>query len=236
MRPILALSVLMLAAAPALATPPDMLELRDTLFGVSAERVFVLRMTRDNYGVYDVDWRDQFLIAIDRETMSEQIWPVYRVAQFPDPDAGPDSLRGKAHVRPLAGAVNPFEVLAHFGALPLTATEGDLLEVMATGDTVQLLDEAGPAAALPIPTALAQLSGALTTLAATIEPYQRMGPLLARDLLTAGYSASECRFSDGLRLRDMLAPVTHLVRMTCAEEPDGPEISLILLLPRADGP
>lgn len=236
MRLIPALTALMLATVPARATPPDMLELRDTLFAVSAERVFVLRSTRDNYGVYDVDWRDQFLIAIDRSTMTEQIWPVYRVVRFPDHDAEVGSLLGKAHVRPLAGAVNPWEVMAHFGALPLGPAEGDALDLLVDGGTVQLLGEAGPAAALEVAEALARLDRATTTLAATIEPYQRMGPMLARDLLPAGFRAEHCRFSEGLRLNDLLAAPAHLLRMTCVVDEDAGETSLILLLPRADGP
>ncbi len=43
--------IALLAAMPALATPPDVISLHDRIFGISATHIYILRDINDNLGL-----------------------------------------------------------------------------------------------------------------------------------------------------------------------------------------
>ena len=77
------------AATMAQATPPDMIHIEDELFGFSPDHVYLLRKSHDNLGLYSAYVRNVALVAIDRHTGDEQIWPVWRIRSVPDQDKDP---------------------------------------------------------------------------------------------------------------------------------------------------
>ncbi len=108
-------ALMMLAAGPALATPPQVVEMQETVLGLDADHLYVLRVTEDNMGLHTASQKDILLIARRlADNVDDGVWPVMRTL-YMAPDAGP----GQLDVLPLPDRADPFGILAERGARPL---------------------------------------------------------------------------------------------------------------------
>ncbi len=129
--PTLTFALYLSFAGLAHATPPQTVEVRETLLGLNNTHMFVLRTLDDNMGLYTMRQTDVVLIARNRATnQDDQIWPVLRVK-----DLGPevDETEGvsRLEVLPLPDRVNPFDILLWRKARPLL------------GDKIRTADDLG---------------------------------------------------------------------------------------------
>lgn len=109
---------------PALAGPYSTVHIRDALFGIGEDRVFLLRRANDNYASYFTEIHSTALIEVDRATGTETIWPVSRTRldfSISDAFAAPEITWLE-----LPGAVDPFAKLAEHGTKPLLGATGAL--------------------------------------------------------------------------------------------------------------
>lgn len=128
------------------ATPPQIVGVREALFGISDTHLFVLRTTRDNLGLHQPTQTDVLLVARNRQTnRDEDIWPVLRTL-----DHGVNFIEDGYSLRvetlPLAGWTNPFDVLIATAARPLVGISGRTIddyriEWINLPDTVELFDD-----------------------------------------------------------------------------------------------
>lgn len=81
---------------PASATPPDIIDVRDEIFGISQTQVLLLRTTFDNPGPHIAGRNDVLLVSVDIATGERTLWPVYRIYRGPDPQS--DWLRSRTGV------------------------------------------------------------------------------------------------------------------------------------------
>ncbi len=110
---------LLLSATTAQATPPQIVGVSETLFGVNDTHLFVLRRTGDNMGMHWSTQTDVFLIARNRKTNDDdEIWPVMRMI-----DHGADYIESgfqqRVETLPLNARANPFDILLSRNARPL---------------------------------------------------------------------------------------------------------------------
>ncbi len=205
------------AAFAAQATPPDAVTLTDQLFGISAEKVFLLRRGSDNMGLYSTDRRGVALVIIDRATGAEETLPVYRSLRVPDTDNHPDSAQTRITPDALPATVDPFAILrAQNAEAILTPTEADASHQAASA-----------------PADLAQRAQqALDGYAATIGDYQRMGSTLSLQHLIAGaFTPDGCRADHSLTLQDTsAAQPAQLIHTLCGTPEDGITAAIYLLL------
>ena len=233
-----ALLVLGLASlGPAQATPPDIVNIGDELFALGKDAVLVLRRSRDNLGLYNAEVDSTALVAIDRQSGAERIWPVYRTRRLPDYEADASGMRMQVLPEAIAGAVNPYDILHELQARPLSwpgdfdPTPGALHEQdgmvsVSYGDDLTYRR--------PLQEMLDSLAASQAALAQDIPDYTRFGPLGLGDLLSGRqFTAAQCSIADPTRLDDRSgAPPVVLVRFRCEEESDGPSSALLLpLLP-----
>lgn len=233
-----AFALALACTAPAVqATPPDVIQVQDELFGVSDTHVFVLRSGLDNLGLHNSDMRNLALVAIDRQTTEEQIWPVWRSHRLPDYDRDPDGLRMRTDLLALPDAVDPFAKLAELGAYPFFGkspfASADLRMAPNIGSNLEAvsgftLDDG--TRFNPDPVALQESLGpALDRFAQAMGDYPRFGPLSAGDLLMGrDFADMRCSYPGRLLLPgNGDAPPTHLILVTCpspmlgATDPDA---------------
>lgn len=82
------LTIAMLAASPAMATPPQVVSVKETLIAMGGGLLFIKRELNDNMGSHHLQQTDTVLIARDIETNSDTyIWPLERTL-----DNGPDHV------------------------------------------------------------------------------------------------------------------------------------------------
>ncbi|MBS8225843.1 hypothetical protein [Vannielia litorea] len=113
-----ATSLFLIAAGAAGATPPQAVDVIDTLFAESEGAVWVLREVRDNHGLHTVVQTDIVLVEIDKATGEERGQkPVKRVV-----DLGLD-FEERSRLLPLEEAVNPYDVYDIHAAWPLHTPE-----------------------------------------------------------------------------------------------------------------
>ncbi|MFC4256255.1 hypothetical protein GRI97_11000 [Altererythrobacter xixiisoli] len=221
-------------AHPAAATPPDMLTVRDVLFGSTPNQVMVLRTTQDNLGQYYAEQRDTILIVIDRATGREQQYPVYRMRSEADFDIDPMGDRRIARAVPLANAVDPFALLTAAGGMPLIGDGDPPAEGWNTGtaadvDGVMVLTFAdGRTARAPMAAILQQMDATLQTTAGVLGDYSRIAPIGTADLLSGRTHA--CRPISARRIDDRSGTAaTAILRVDCEEDGDA-GISLLTVL------
>jgi len=113
------------------ATPPQTVEVRETLLGLNNTHIFVLRTLDDNMGLYTMRQTDIVLIARNRATnVDEQIWPVLRVKDL-GPEVDETAEISRLETLPLPNRVNPFDILLWRKSRPLL------------GDRIRTADDLG---------------------------------------------------------------------------------------------
>lgn len=240
----LALVLGLAALGPARATPPDIVNISDQLFGLGKDAVLVLRSSRDNLGLYDAEVDSTALVAIDRQSGAERIWPVYRTRRLPDLDAGAEGTRMQIRPEPIAGAVNPYDILQELQGRPISwpisspvswhedfidRTPGALHQ---NDGMVSVSFADGLTYRRPLQEMLDSLAASQTALAENIPDYARFGPLRLGDLLSGRqFTPAQCDITDPIRLEDRSgAPPAVLVRLRCEDEPDGQSTALLVTL------
>lgn len=216
--------------APARATPPDMISLSDTIFGVSDTHLFVLRETQDNLGAYTYGMLDIYLVAKNLEThQDEMIWPVSR---WIGSNVGEDSTPQILHF-PLTNAVNPYDILAEQNALPVTIgfQEPDE-DTSLTSESLLVMGHS-----ITADETLDQILRSTNIVLDAFQPYpegnyQRMTSLFPKDILDTQFlKLSHCAV-DGMQLLNPIYRMKHiyLARIFCEDDEDPQPKSLIILL------
>lgn len=231
------LCVLLVSCISAQATPPDIINVRDEFFGVSASKIFVLRITYDNLGLHSTEQRDAVLVALDRETGNQSYWPVYRARYMPDYERDETGASGRIESLALPETVDPFEILGEFDGMPAgtkiigyeAAADLQFVEdtvLVSYGDGAEFRADMGE---------LSQgVAASLGTLADLIGDYDRVAPVQTRDLLEAlTFSPDQCQVTDTRRFDVPLGEAPSLIgRLTCHDNA-GQSVSLLVLLPPA---
>ncbi|GEM_PF-2619907 len=219
-------------AQAAMATPPDVITVRDVLFGSTKEQVMVLRTTTDNLGQYYAEQRDVLLLVIDRATGAERQYPVYRVRASADFDRDPQGdLR--VHSATPRGGVDPFALLTAANGMPLL-WDGE--PKPADWNTATFSDEDGTVvlrfadeetASIPMVAILRHFDATLLRTAEVLGDYSRIAPVSTADLLEG--RAQICNSASARRIDDRSgAPVLGLLRVNCELEEGGGEVSLLV--------
>ncbi len=225
---------------PAAATPPDVINLRNELFGISTSHVFVLRSTQDNLGLHIADRSDTLLVALDLATGAETLWPVYSVSRGPaDSDTSGETSEVVMHGP--KDSVNPFAILTEYQAVPIEAAfdlgfVGQPLDLTLTEDSLTLTyPETGAVYRLDGATLQSGLTGSVNRVADTIEDYDRFAPVSTRSLLVdRSYDRADCTASDPRQISALIeTPPVQLVRVTCTDEDGLDETSFFVVVPPA---
>lgn len=235
-----AFALVLCLASPAAAGPDTTVHIRDALFGISEDRVFLLRRATDNYASYFTEIHSVALIEIDRKTGAETIWPVSRIRfDFPMPNdapAAPDITRVD-----LPGAVDPFAKLAQHGATPLLGATGALpvenpQSTMRPGyglllswpDKLQTPDGRALFNAILDPQGYLTAGDASVAAFLTVMDYERNDVLRFADLDDlVSFAGSDCHIP---RIWGITGQPVALTQSHCTEE-DGSSITQIQLLP-----
>lgn len=225
-------------AHSASATPPDIVDVRDELFGISRSSLFLLRTTCDNLGLHTSEHRDVVLVAIERSTGKESLWPVYRARNVPDEGARGDAQ--KTVVRMPANAVDPYAKLREAEGYPVGPGDGfdaARMSVKIEGGILTMSDADGEIARREVASILADVTASLDRLADAIGDYERLAPIRTRDLIGGQtFQAEQCKASDPFAYDDRSgAPPVRIVRLTCQEE-EGQTTSLLMPIPAKGAP
>ncbi len=239
-RTILLALTIALPALPAVATPPDIIEVRDEIFGISASYVFLLRSTRDNLGLYTSDRSDTLLVALEVATGVETLWPVYSVYRG-QPESDPSGETTAVFVTSGKDSVNPFEILAKYQAVPVAGawdhSRSELPPRLALtdGELTMTYPESGAVYRLDGPTLQSGLTASINRLANMIEDYERVAPITTRSLLAdRSYVSADCAVSEPRRISALIeATPVQLARVTCTEQDGLDETSLFVIVPPA---
>ncbi len=239
---LLAATAVSAPVTPARATPPQILEVQEVLFGVDAEHVYTLRHTSDNLGLHIPGLEHTFLVARDIETGRDaEIWPVYRVLRAIDYSGTED--RPTVDTLPMEGAVDPFALLAERGGWPVAwrpPFEGEEATL-----TAQALTVTGHSGEYVLPTA--QLFEILRETAAgaaeAVQPYPDDGsiPFLSHavhpsELVGNGeYKAENCSVEGHMSVYlELYGKPLQLVDISC-DDPDWIEpVGAIVIVPPAE--
>lgn len=131
------LTIAMLAASPALATPPQVVSVKETLVAMGDGFLFIRRELNDNMGSHHLQQTDIVLIARDIETNRDMyIWPLERsLDNGPDhvaTDASPRVVQLPLDEQNLSGQI----IYRHHGRHPnlRKATVEDAVEVLTNAD------------------------------------------------------------------------------------------------------
>ncbi len=163
---------LVLLGLPALATPPDAISISDRIFGVNATHVFILRHVNDNLGLNILGMNDTYLVAKSIKTgQDETIWPVMRWHRGYDENGEKQILQ----YFPLAGAINPFRILAQFNALPINRPmrypdERFTPQTALFSDGLEIAEQI-----LPLDVVFAQMRASIDLTSAAFQPYPETG-------------------------------------------------------------
>lgn len=207
----------------AAATPPDMISVRDELFGIAPGSIVLMRTTDDNLGLYDAEHHDSVLVVVDRETGQETLWPVYRVRRTADLNRDATGILQTAVGEVLPGAVNPYEKLRILHGIPKPAlykTTSDQGEVVVQGGMLTIRYDDGVVIEAQISGILGQLEASLDRLAETVGDYPRFAPISTTDLLKGRlYAPQVCDFTEPFSYDDKSGHETiRLLRATCTDE------------------
>ena len=241
MRIITSLIIAIFMSQPAGATPPQIVEVSETLMGVNETHLFVLRRMDDNMGYHHITQTDIVLIARDRQTnIDAQIWPVMRVI-----DHGSDYLEfgqlDRVENLPLPDRVNPFDVLLWRKAKPLIATssEQSYLPSHEISDAKGRLEiSAGEPEnmrhyQLEMEAAKTLIRQSLNKTRATLPAYFNEAGDMLQDLLFV--QASDCTYSDLTVISDMKDgqyAEQWIAHVTCEEADILSPVSMFLFIPQ----
>ena len=241
MRIITLLFALFLLTTPASATPPQVVEVSETLLGVNDTHLFVLRRMDDNMGYHHITQTDVVLIARDRKTNTDaQIWPVMRVI-----DHGVDFLdfgeQERVEILPLPNRMNPFDILLWRKASPLVADTGEqsYLPMHELSDTDNMFtittgaDENRRRYQLENNTAEALIRQSLNKTRAALPAYFNQGGDMLQDILFD--QTSDCKYSGFTVISDLVdGQYTEqwIANVTCEEEDRLSPVSMFLFLPQ----
>jgi hypothetical protein len=186
-------------------------------------------------GTHDKSIIDIVLIARDRKTNTDtRTWPVLRQQNTGEETPGITPL-------PLAGAVNPFDILQQAGAIPLLSLpaanpeDRDFLATPANGE-ITILDGDGHRYTLPADAARDALDNSLAATRRALAPYvienARQG--VTDPLLSYGFSPeTDCTYHD---FKPLFTPdgtgfiFTWLATLTCENDASMGPVSVILAL------
>lgn len=226
--------LLCLMAHATMATPPDILDVHDELFGIAKESILVLRSTRDNLGTYYTDQQDVLLVEIDRETGAETLYPVYRMRSEAG-TAPDDSDLSRTRNGTLAPeSVNPYRKLYELNGEPFWRPDfqkEESVSIKVTADLVRVEFDDGVVAEAERAALLGRHASALDDLAKALGEYSRIAPVTPHDLLDDAVSDPEsCQFADAFRHDDLSgAQPVQLLRVTC--DAYGQVTSLLVPIP-----
>lgn len=222
----------------AFATPPDIIDVRDDLFGISRSSLFLLRITRDNLGLHTSEQRDVVLVAVDRLTGRETLWPVYRARHVPDIDRDGSDVRQKTEVSKRPNAVDPFAKLGESDGYPIGMADAPVdarADITIKDGVLTVTFPNGFVAKRKMSAVLSAVSGSLDKLADSVGDYERLAPIRTRDLLAGqSFEAQACKVSDPFGYDDRSgAPPVSIARVTCSD-PEGQTASLLVTLSLED--
>lgn len=226
------LFVALSAIAPAaLATPPDLINVRDEVFGVSSCCLLTLRTTSDNLGIYDGVHRDVVLVVTDRESLEETQYPVYRVRGRIDHDSVDLAYVYKAARPP--EAVDPFAVLSSLDGGPQSSADNFLSAAGPVGradDRLTIPIKGDGQISVEVEDILQRAEESINGLAAVVGDYERLAPVETGELLAGRIGdGADCDFPEAWLLghRTDGAPVA-LLRMYC-DSMEGESTSILTL-------
>jgi hypothetical protein len=230
-----ALVLVVVTALPAAATPPDAINLRDEVFGISSSHLFLLRTVDDNLGVHGATQGEVFLVAVDLRTGEETLWSVYAFRRGPEltDGAGDQTQIAIANRR---NRSDPFAILAEYGGQPQSPGSWPPgAKATLDADSLQVTSpDMAPSYALESKTLLSKVTASINLLAERLEAYDRPAPFSAKDLLVdRTYPVDQCTVSDPAQLSALPeADSVQVVRLTCGdgEYSDG-VASLIVVVP-----
>ena len=219
-------------AGLALATPPDMVDVRDELMGLAQESMIILRTTRDNLGVYDAEQRDIVLVETDWATGKETLHPVYRYRSEPDGAGEGGTMSPKVTGSVPADGVNPYMFLRERDGAPFLGVDDravDLGSIETTDSLITIRFSEAPETQIAVTDLLERFSASLDNLADMLGDYPRLAPVTPRDLIGGlTYDPATCQFSDAMRYMDDRGEPAQFIRVSC--DTDGQLASLLVPL------
>jgi hypothetical protein len=220
-----------LLAPSARATPPDIVTIEDQPFAAAPDKVFVLRTTFDNLGVYSSSYSETFLVAIDVATGAESYWLVYRARRDLFSDATSAEGQAKVTLFDREDWHDPYAIVADAGAaLASDAVFGKAEEIAspANGGTYTIAaDDPWPAFAFSHADAIARMDRSMAALAKRVYDIERIAPISTRDLYGASIDADSCSFSKLGRPIGLGASAYQLIRIDCGDVEETGTTSLI---------
>ncbi len=212
------------APNPAFATPPDIIDIVETPFGLSETHLFVLRSSSDNLGLYDSMRTETFLVAIDLSTGEEEFWLVDRAERTLEYDVDGDPLDHVVKRDAGATVINPISILTERGGLVWSAIELTLVEpTLGETETGYTLSYPGGITFGIDKTTIAQRFARMTTfMAENVADRRRMSTMSTREVFAGRFaSADDCKPGDVLESAAMRAyPVFQIVRVECTSDID----------------
>lgn len=213
----------------AAATPPDLVDVTDSFLGLSPDKIFLLRATRDNLGVYEAEQRDVTLVEIDRATGQARLDLVYHSRSAPTEPSPTDAAPTRMTTARLAAdPINPFAVLQAQSATVLPLSEAERGEIARRNDLLEISFENQSLIEVSAAALLAQAFTNLAALAEHIGDYPRLAPVGLQDLIgQQPFSTGQCRIDAAFSLFDFSGkPPARLVQLECENE--GQKLSMLL--------
>lgn len=212
------------APNPALATPPDIIDIVETPFGLSETHLFVLRSSSDNLGLYDSMRTETFLVAVDLATGEDEFWLVDRAERTLEYDEDGNPLDHVVKRDQDVTLANPMSILSERGGLVWSAIEPVLVEpTLGETETGYTLSYPGGTTFGIDKTAIAQRFARMTTfMAENVADRRRMSTMSTREVFAGRFvSADDCKPGDVLESAAMRAyPAFQIVRVDCTTDVD----------------
>ncbi|HCP80166.1 MAG TPA: hypothetical protein DIT67_00720 [Octadecabacter sp.] len=213
-------------ATPAVATPPQIVWVKDQLFAISATQVLILRTISDNHGYHQTEQTDTFLIVRDLATGQDiSINAVERVVANSVIDVDITHY-------PLDNVVNPYAVRQELNAAPLSDPRRFHLNVEIYDDAVRASDHEGV-------THYARWSDIFPSIFASLQSTRDLLPILKME---GGFDALDldgflhpvgCEVVAAANTRYISTIDTMLVQLACEDEEVGARHLIWFVLPAA---
>lgn len=208
-------------SGPLAATPPDIIDVRDEIFGISAEKILLTRTTSDNLGIHTGEMRLMYLVEIDRQSFAEQIFPIYSFRQTEYYDSVADKAAPEIQAEIPDGAVKPYQRLADLKGRPLVGLDGirSTAEITRKGTFLEISLPGNEPFSVEVSELWNRMTLSIDQLVEVIPIYPRLAPVTVSDLLAGGdFSQQECEYSDVATYFDNLGPEITMLRVTCDDE------------------
>ena len=226
MKPlVLAFSV---AAAPAFATPPQVVAVSETVVGMDSAHLYVLRVLDDNMGFHASSQKDILLIARSLDSNEDtDIWPVLRTH-----DMGADGGSARLEVLPLVDRSDAFEILADRGARPLLGDGWPADHAFAEAGGLRIVDR-DTEFALDWASVGTALSESLARTRSALPPVKTEGEDV---LLAADFDPpADCQVEGGRLFEDGtpedFARVRAVAMLACQNDNSMAPVRMVLVLP-----